>query len=232
MFLFLKFFFKLPLSTSLSFVLLETKDSSARLAQDGLVLALCAVVSLEARTSSRVVVAQATARAVTARLVTLTLEYIGARRALDERAVGAASAKIAHASDVLLGVPGLRVQAASLIGELLLGEAHPGLGAVVRAYSSLAGDSLVILEASTRASLCIARSLIGALRDGVRIVSGDDISHPGLILRASSLRAVGLRPSGLAVNSRIALTLIIGTALAVTTASIGAVRRHSREEHH
>ena len=56
------------------------------------------------------------------------------------------------------------------------------------------------------------------------------ITHPGDVLGACTGRAVGLGPRGLAVHSRIAIALIIGTALAVTTATIGAVRRHSRDK--
>jgi hypothetical protein len=88
---------------------------------------------------------------------------------------------------VLLGVPWCRVCGSGLVGELLLGEAHTGLGAVVRAHGSFAGDSLVILEASARASLGIARSLIGALRNGVRIVSGDDSSKAGVCFTEEKL---------------------------------------------
>merc|ERR1712185_599684 len=116
------------------------------LTEDRLVLAAGAVVADEALAEAGRVVADAAARAVAALRVTVATEHVRARRALLERAVGAAEAEVAHAADVLHRVPRGGVDLARLGGELLLGVADAAAVAIVGADGTLARDAVVVVE--------------------------------------------------------------------------------------
>lgn len=72
-----------------------------RLTQNSLELALGAVVTVEAVADSSSVVAQTAAGTIATRLVTITLEHVGPRGALNQRAVRPTPPKIADAPHVL-----------------------------------------------------------------------------------------------------------------------------------
>lgn len=80
---------------------------------------------------------------------------------------------------MLLGIPRGGISAASLIGELLLGETNTGVGALVGADGALASDAVVVGVAHALASVSVAAALVGALHDGVGVISILDISDPG-----------------------------------------------------
>jgi hypothetical protein len=160
------------------------------LPEDRLVLALGAEVAGEALAQASAVVADAAAGAVAALLVAIAEEHIWARGALLERAVGAAEAEIAHAADGLHRVPGRVVCHVRLHRELLLGVADAAARAVVRAYSALARDALVVLEARTFARLTVTEALVGAFDLWVGLVGRNRNRHPRCGLGASPGRAV------------------------------------------
>lgn len=80
---------------------------------------------------------------------------------------------------MLLGIPRSGISAASLIGELLLGETNTGVGALVGADGALASDAVVVGVAHALTSVSVAATLVGALHDGVGVISVLDISNPG-----------------------------------------------------
>merc|ERR1719326_2385599 len=190
--------------------------SAPGLAEDGLVLAARAVVADEALAEAR--------RAVAALRVAVAAEHVRARRALLERAVGAAEAEVAHAADVLHRVPRGRVRLARLRGELLLRVADAAAVAVVRADCALARDAVVVVEAVALAGLAVARALVRALNERVRLVRANGDRHPRRRLRARARRAVVERPRRVAVRALVALALVVDAARAVARAAVGAVR--------
>jgi len=194
------------------------------LTEDGLVLALVAEVAREALAEAVRVVADAAARAIAALLVTVTKEDVGARRALLERAVGAAEAQVAHAAHVLHGIPRRVVSLVRLDGELLLRVADPPTGAVVRADCSLARDAVVVLEALALARVAVAEALVRALNLRVRLIRGRGHRHPRRGLGAGAGRAVVLREGKVAVRAEVARAFVVGAARAVARAPVGAVR--------
>mmetsp|Transcript_20671 Transcript_20671/g.41975 ORF Transcript_20671/g.41975 Transcript_20671/m.41975 type:complete len:240 (+) Transcript_20671:164-883(+) len=206
------------------------KCSRACLPEHGLVLALGAVVAVEAAADARGVVAQPAARAVAPGLISIALEHVRAGGALIQGAVGSAAPQIAHAAYLLLGVPGGGVGAASLHGELLLREAHTGVAASIGADGSLAGDAVVVGEARALTSVSIAVTLVGALHHGVGVVGVLHLTDPGSILGAGSARAIGISPSRLSVDSVVACALVVGTAGSVAIAGIGTVSRHRDDD--
>jgi len=137
------------------------------LEERGLVLAPGSEEAREAYAGALCVVADTSARAISTRLVSVTVERIRARGAFLEVASGATVASIAEAAHMLEGVPGLSVDAVSLRGEVLLGPADTTFVAVVGAYRSLASNTLVTREALARTRLAVASALVGALSDGV-----------------------------------------------------------------
>merc|ERR550537_1084719 len=195
----------------------------SRLAEDGLVLAARAVVADEALAEARRVVADAAARAVAALRVAVAAEHVRARRALLERAVGAAEAEIAHAADVLHRVPRGRVRLARLRGELLLRVADTAAVAVVRADGTFACDAVVVVKAVALARLAVARALVRALGERVRLVGAGRDRNPRRRLRARAHRAVVLRPRRVAVRALVALALVVDAARAVARAPVRAV---------
>lgn len=128
---------------------------------------------------------------------------------------------------MLLGIPRSGISAASLIGELLLGETNTGVGALVGADGALASDAVVVGVAHALTSVSVAATLVGALHDGVGVISVLDISNPGGEFRAGSSRAIGESPGRLAVDSVVASALVVSSASTVTVATIGAVSSNS-----
>merc|ERR1719161_3228065 len=164
------------------------------LTEDGLVLAARAVVADEALAEARGVVADAAARAVAALRVAVAAEHVRARRALLERAVRATEAEVAHAADVLHRVPRGRVGLARLGGELLLRVADAAAVAVVRADGTFACDAVVVVKAVALARLAVARALVRALGERVRLVGAGRDRNPRRRLRARAHRAIVLCP--------------------------------------
>jgi len=185
---------------------------------------------VEATACSRTIIANTSARAISASLVAVASHHIGAGGALDQRAVRSPSSQVANASYVLVGIPWGVVRSASLGGELLLGEADTIVTALVGADGSLASNALVVREASALASLSVASTLVRALNNGVDVVCVINISDPGLVLGAGAARAIRAGPLLLSVDSVVALALVVGSAAAVARAAVGAVCGDSRDE--
>jgi hypothetical protein len=176
------------------------------------VFALGTVVSGEALADTRRIVASSTTGAVTALGVAVSLEHIRTRGALDQRAVRTTATKITHAPDMLVGIPRSGVSARSLGSELLLSEADTGIGARVGADGSLASNTLVVGEACALSGGAVAVTLVGALHDGVEVVGGLDVAHPGHRLGAGALGAISSGPGNLTVLAIVARTLVVGPA--------------------
>lgn len=116
-------------------------------------------------------------------------------------------------------VPGLRVSAASLGSEVLLGPAGAAVVAVIGAEGALASNTVVTGEAVAGAGGAVARALVGALGPRVQVVRVHDITNPGKVLRTGAKRAVGSGPLGLTVEAGKALAVVVGFAGSV----VGAV---------
>lgn len=184
-----------------------------------LVLALGSVETREAAADTSAVVAEASAGAVAARLIAVAVQRVGAGGALLQVAGRATVARIAEAADMLHGIPRLSVSATGLGGEVLLRPAGAAVVAVVGAESTLASNSVVAGEAVAGTGGAIASALVGALHPRVKIVGVDYVSHPGEVLGAGALGAVGTSPLSLTIETSEALAVVVGLACAV----IGAV---------
>lgn len=199
------------------------------LTQDSLILALGSIVAVEATADTGGVIAQTSTRAVTTSLITVTLQNIRTRGALNQRAVRATSSQITHATNLLLSIPGGRVDTTGLRSQLLLGEADTSITASIGADRALAGNSLIVSVALALTGLSIASTLVRALNHGVSIVSVFHSTNPGGIFRAGSARAVGEGPSGLSVDSVVASAFIVSTARSVAIATVRAVGSHTHK---
>jgi len=165
---------------------LSLRAKLQRLTKDCLEFASSAVIPVETRADARVVVANSTARAVSAGFVAVSFQNIGAGWAFEQRAIGTSSSKIAYASYVFLCVPRGGICATSFNSKLLLSEANTSFAALIRADSSLAGDAIVIGKASALASFTITDTFIRAFYNWVSVVSVFDGSDPRGRFRASS----------------------------------------------
>jgi len=128
--------------------------------QDGLVLALGAIEATEASALPHRVVAEPSARAVSALGVAVALHHIGTRRALQEGAIRTTSSKIADATRVHVRIPGSRVCASGLSSELSLGEADTSIAARVGADSAFACNAVVVGEACAFSGLSVTHALV------------------------------------------------------------------------
>ena len=81
---------------------------------------------------------------------------------------------------------------------------------VVGARGTLAGDSVVSVEAGALAGLGVADSLVGALLQGVGLVGSGGNSNPSIAGRAGPGGAVVSDPGGLAVGAGVASALVCG----------------------
>ena len=151
---------------------------------------------MEALADTLLVVAKATAGAVTSLGGTVAVENVLARRALLLGAVRSAVAQIALAPDVLGGIPRCLVGGTGGLGQSLLRHADASVGAFVGTESTLAGHAIVPLEALALALLAVANALVGALRARVGIVGTDDISGPGIATGTGAKAAVVARVGG------------------------------------
>jgi len=206
------------------------RERSCNLSKDGLVLALGTEVASEALAQTSGVVADTTAGAVAALLVTVAKEDIRAGRALLERAVRATEAHVTDAANMLHSIPRGSVRLAGLSSELLLGVADTTTGAVIRAHGTLTANAIVVVEALALAGLAVADALVGALNLRVGLVSSSGDSNPSSSLRAGAEGAVVLGPCSVAVRASVAHALVVGRARAVAGAAVGAVRRGEGSE--
>jgi hypothetical protein len=124
---------------------------------------------------------------------------------------------------LLLSIPRSGVNTAGFHSQLLLGEADTSIAASIGANRALAGNSVVVGIADTLTGFSIASSLVGALHNGVSIVSVLHSSNPGGIFRAGSSGAIGEGPGRLSIDSVVASAFIISTARSVAIAAVGAV---------
>ena len=145
---------------------------------------------MEALANTLLVVAKATAGAVTSLGGTVAVENVLAGRTLLLGAVRSAVAQIALAPDVLGGIPRSLVGGTGRLGQSLLRHADASVGAFVGTKSTLAGHAVVPLEAPALAALTVANALVGTLRARVGIVGTDDISGPGVPAGARAKAAI------------------------------------------
>ena len=185
--------------------------------------ALGSVVSGETFANSRRIVASSTTGAVTSLCVTVSLKHIRTRGTLNKRAIRTTTTKIANTSDMLVGIPGGGVCAGSLSGKLFLSEANTGIGASVGADGSLASDTLIVGEAGALSGGAVTVTLVRALNNGVKVIGRLNVSYPSHGFGASALGAISGSPSGIAILTVVASTLVVDPAGSIATAPIGAV---------
>jgi len=176
--------------------------------------------SSEASTCTIGVVAFSTTRAVTASFISISIKRVGSRRALLEIAGGAAVTLVANAPNVLHRIPGSAVCTVSTGSKVLLRPASSTIVTVVRAYGTLARNTLVTSETLALTSVAVADTFVGALGPGVKIVGIDHITNPGEILGAGALRAIGASPLSFTVNSSVAFAVIVELAGSVARALV------------
>lgn len=164
---------------------------------------------MEALADTLLVVAKATAGAVTSLGGTVTVENVLAGGTLLLGAVRSAIAQIALASDVLGGIPRSLVGGTGRLGQSLLRHADASVGAFVGTEGTLAGHAVVPLEALALATFTIANALVGALRARVGIVGTDDISGPGVATGACAKAAIVADVGGFSEAVTMALALVI-----------------------
>lgn len=193
----------------------------------GLILASGSVEAGEAPTGSGGVVANTTARAVTSCLIAVAIEGIGSGRALLLVAGRTSVSSVAEATDVLHGVPGFFVGTSGLDGQVLFGPAGASVIAVVGTDGSLASNTFVAGEALAGTNLAVAKASVGALRPGVEIISIDNSTNPGEVLRASSQGAVRAGPLRLTVESNETVAVIVHLAGAMVGAVILTETAHA-----
>lgn len=174
----------------------------------------------EARAGTIRIVAFTTARAVTASLAAVSVKRVSSRGALLEIARRTSVSLIADATNVLHGIPRGAVCTVGTAGKVLLGPASSTIVTVVRADGTLAGNSLISGKALALSSVAVAKTLVGALGPGMKVVGVDHITDPGEILGASAQRAIGAGPLGLAVNAGVALAVVVELAGAVSRALV------------
>lgn len=116
---------------------------------------------------------------------------------------------------MLHGIPRSSVCAGDLGSQVLLRPTSAAIVTVVVADGSLASNTIVAGEAVASTGGTVASSLIGALNPRVKVICVYDLSNPGKVLRAGSLRAIGSGPLGLAVQTGVALAIIVHLASAV-----------------
>jgi len=102
---------------------------------------------------------------------------------------------------------------------MLLRPASSSLIAVIRAHSSLAGNSFITGEAAAQTSLAVTQTLVGALCPRRQVIGIDHFANPSKILRACSLGAIRTSPLGLAIQTSEALAVVVELAGAM----VGAV---------
>ena len=79
---------------------------------------------------------------------------------LTKRAVRSTSSKVAHAADLLFGIPGCGVGSACLYSKLLLREAHTSVAAAIGANSPLTRDTIIVGVAYALTSASVTCALI------------------------------------------------------------------------
>lgn len=194
-------------------------------------MASSAVETREARAGAGRVVADTTARAITASLTAVAIERIRARGALLLVASRASVARVAEATNVLHGIPRQTVGTRALGGQDLLGPASSAVVAVVGAGSSLASNSFVPGEALARANLAVTETLVGALSPRVNVVSVDNSADPSEVPGAGSQGAIRASPLGLAIEADEAVAVVVHLASAVVGAVVLAETTHAVSLH-
>lgn len=166
------------------------------------------------------VVAFSTARAVTAGFISISIKRVGSRRALLEIAGRATVTLVADAPNVFHRIPGSAVCTVSTGSKVLLRPASSTIVTVVRAYGTLARNTLVTSKALALTSVAIADTFVGALSPGVKIVGIDHITNPSKILRAGSLGAIRASPLSFTINSGVAFAVVVELTGSVTRALV------------
>lgn len=178
-------------------------------------MALGSIEAGEAAADAGAVVAEPSAGAVSARLVAVAVQGVRAGGALLQVAGGTSVAGVAEAADVLHGVPGLGVGAASLGGKVLLGPAGSAVVTVIGAQGTLASNTVITGEAVAGAGGSVASALVGALHPRVKVVGVHHISDPSEVLGAGALRAIGAGPLRLTIQAGETLAIVVGLACSV-----------------
>ena len=174
----------------------------------------------EARAGTIRVVTFTTTRAVTASLAAVSVKRVASRGALLEIARRPSVSLVADASNVFHGIPRGAVCTVGAAGKVLLGPASSAVITVVRAYGTLAGNSLVSGKALALSSVAVTDALVGALGPRVKVVGVDHVTNPSEILGAGAQRAIGAGPLRLAVDAGVALAVVVELTGAVARALV------------
>jgi CII-binding regulator of phage lambda lysogenization HflD len=110
---------------------------------------------------------------------------------------------------MLHGIPRLVISAASFGSKVLLRPACSAVIAVIWAQCTLASNTIISREAVASSGSSITSTLVGTLGPRVKIVGVHDLSNPGEIFRACSLRAIRASPLWLAVQTGEAFAVIV-----------------------
>jgi len=185
------------------------------LEDSSLVLAVGAVETRKACTSTILVITDTSTRAVTPSLVTVSIKGIRAGRTLLQLAGRATVASVTETTNMLHCIPRGIVCANGLASKVLLGPASSTVVTVIRTSRTLASDTVVAREALARPRLAVTCTLVGALYPRMEVVRVNNISNPCEIARASAKTAVRTGPLWLAVEACETLAVAILLACSV-----------------
>jgi len=178
-------------------------------------LALGSIETRETRADSLSIITQTTARAVSASLVTIAVQRISAGGALLHIAGRTSVASIAEATNVLHGIPGSSVSAASFGSQVLLRPAGTTVIAVIRAQGTLASNTIVAREATAGACGAITGTLVRALGPRVQVIGINHFTNPSEVFRAGTQGAIRTSPLRLAIKTSKAFTVVVHLACSV-----------------
>ena len=181
-----------------------------------LVLAGCTVESTEAGARTITVVADAPSRAVPSRFIPVPSQGVIAAGTFLEVACGSPVAHVTQTSHVLHRIPRVFVDLPRLLREVFLGPTSPSAVAIAGTGGALTGDALVASEARTQSNLPVAQALVAALGPRVKVIGIHHFSHPSYVLGTCSQTAVGTGPFGLAVQTNVAVAVLVEFTRAVT----------------
>jgi len=166
------------------------------------------------------IVANTPAGAISATLVTITIERIGTGRALLQVARRSAVSQITQATNMLHGVPRSGVHSAYLGSQVLFRPASPAVITVVGAKGSLTSNTFITGETVARTRFTITKTLVGALNRRMEIILVDNGTNPSIILGASTLRTIGTSPLRSTIKTNITQAIVIQFASSVTRTRI------------
>jgi len=173
----------------------------------------------KALASTITVIAEAATTAVSASLVAVAIQGVGARGALLLITSGSTVSSITEATYMLHGIPRLGIGTTSFGGKQLLRPASASIIAVVGAHSTLASNTIITSKAIANSSRAITDTLVAALRPRMQVVGVHHLADPGEVLGASTQGAIRARPLRLSIETSEALAVVV----ILTSAVIGTV---------